>query len=118
MLNVENIRDYCLAKTLVTESMPFGPEVLVFKVYNKVFCLLSLDAQPVTLNVKCDPEQAVELRERYSSVLPGYHMNKTHWNTIVVDGTLSDKLILEFINDSYTIIENAAKPKSNKKNKL
>ncbi len=100
----EDIRDYCLAKPGVTEGLPFGPEVLVFKVKGKIFLLLRLDQHPITFNVKCDPDKAIELRERYPAVQPGYHMNKKHWNTITVDGSLSIKLLHEFIDDSYALV--------------
>ncbi|MFX8633212.1 MmcQ/YjbR family DNA-binding protein, partial [Acinetobacter baumannii] len=79
----------------VEETLPFGPDTLVFKVKNKVFLLISLDAQPLRFNVKCDPTYALELREEYpDTILPGYHMNKKHWNTIVVNGVLSKKLLM------------------------
>ena len=78
----EHIRDYCLAKAGVTEDLPFGPEVLVFKVKNKIFLLLRLDQHPVTFNVKCDPDKAIELRERYPAIQPGYRMNKKHLSLI------------------------------------
>jgi predicted DNA-binding protein (MmcQ/YjbR family) len=100
----EDIRDYCLAKPGATEGLPFGPEVLVFKIKNKIFLLLRLDQHPINFNVKCDPDKAIELRERYPAVQPGYHMNKKHWNTIVVDGSLGTKLLHEFIDDSYGLV--------------
>ena len=104
-MNVEEITDYCMEKPNVTSGFPFGGDVLVFKKSGKVFCLLVLDKQPITFNVKCDPERAIELREQYPAVLPGYHMDKKHWNTIVVDGTLNDKLLKGFIDDSYDLIK-------------
>jgi predicted DNA-binding protein (MmcQ/YjbR family) len=113
-MNAETIREYALSKGDAEESFPFGNETLVFKVANKVFLLFSLDAQPLRFNVKCDPEKALELRESYpDAVLPGYHMNKKHWNTIILDGQLPAKLIQEFINDSYALV--APKPKAAKK---
>ena len=114
MLNVESIRDYCLQKQNTTEEMPFGPSVVVFKVNNKMFCLMSLDEQPTTINVKCEPEKAIELREQYLSVLPGYHMNKQHWNTVIVDGLISPKIIKEFIDDSYNLVNKKLTPKKKK----
>ncbi len=104
-MNVEVLRDYVLQKSLVTEGFPFGEETLVFKVKNKIFLLVSLESSPLQFNVKCDPDHAVELREEYpENVLPGYHMNKKHWNTIIVDGNLSKKLLLQFVDDSYKLV--------------
>lgn len=114
-MNIEEIRNYCLEKKEVTEGMPFGPTVVVFKVCNKMFLLLPLDVDTVQFNVKCDPELAVELREKYKSVIPGFHMNKTHWNTVIVDGELSSKVIKEQIDHSYNLIV-ASLPKNLKKN--
>lgn len=100
----EDIRDYCLSKPNATEGLPFGPTVLVFKVNNKIFLLLPLDEHPINFNVKCDPEMAVELREQYPAVKPGYHMNKKHWNTITIDGSLSTQQLQGFIDHSYALI--------------
>ncbi len=102
-MNVEDIRLYCLEKRGVTESFPFDDTTLVFKVMNKMFALVNLDDDP-RLNLKCDPEQAIVLREHYDSVIPGYHMNKKHWNTIVLDETISDRLLMQWIDDSYNLI--------------
>ena len=102
-MDIESYRDYCLAKKGVTESLPFDNKVLVFKVMNKMFALTDIDAFE-SINLKCDPELAVELRAKYPSVLPGYHMNKQHWNTVMMDGLISDKLILEWIDLSYDLI--------------
>lgn len=88
----------------VEETLPFGPETLVFKVMGKAFLLTGFDSNPVQFNVKCDPEKAIELRDRYACVLPGYHMNKKHWNTIVADGSVSNKLLKEWITDSYNLV--------------
>jgi predicted DNA-binding protein (MmcQ/YjbR family) len=104
-MDIETLRDYILQKSLVTESFPFGESTLVFKVKEKIFLLAALDASPLQFNVKCDPDYAIELREEYpESVLPGYHMNKKHWNTIIVDGQLSKKLLLKFVDDSYNLV--------------
>ena len=99
----EDIRDYCLNKPGVTEDLPFGPEVLVFKT-PKIFLLLRLDQHPITFNVKCDPDKAIELRERYPAIQPGYHMNKKHWNTITIDGSLTTRQLQSFIDDSYALV--------------
>ena len=111
-MDIEKVRNYCLKKKKTTEGFPFGEEVLVFKVMNKMFCLVNLD-HPYTINLKCNPEYAVELREKYSAVTPGYHMNKTHWNTITLDGSIPDKEILCWIDNSYEIVVNSL-PKKEK----
>lgn len=103
-MGIEEIRNYCIAKEGVTENLPFGPDNLVFKVKGKMFLLLSLDAIPLSFNVKCNPEKALELRERYECVLPGYHMNKKHWNTIIIENYLSASEIMEWIDDSYHLV--------------
>ncbi len=109
-MNVEQLRKYALQLPDVEETLPFGPDNLVFKVSNKMFLLLPLDASPLTFNVKCNPDTAVELREQYpDSVLPGYHMNKKHWNTIVVDGVLSAKQLQQAISDSYQLVKKGKK---------
>jgi len=102
-LNVEELRDYCLQKSGVTEGMPFGEDTLVLKVGNKIFLLISLNAGN-RFNVKCDPELAIELRDRHPEVIPGYHMNKTHWNTVYMDGNLTHKQLCEMIDHSYSLI--------------
>jgi predicted DNA-binding protein (MmcQ/YjbR family) len=105
-MDIEQLRDYCLSLNDVEETLPFGPDTLVFKVNNKVFLLTGLDSHPLRFNVKCNPDKAIELREEYpDAVLPGYHMNKKHWNTIVIDGTLSLKQLKEFIDDSYHLVK-------------
>ncbi len=103
-MNIESLREYCLLKKAVTEDFPFGETTLVFRVKEKIFLLVSLNADPLQFNAKCDPEKAIELREKYDAVKPGYHMNKKHWNTVVIDGSISTKLIKEMIDDSYDLI--------------
>jgi predicted DNA-binding protein (MmcQ/YjbR family) len=103
-MDLETIRKYCLEKKSATESFPFGESTLVFKVRGKVFLLMGLDNVPLQFNVKCDPEKAEELREEYGSVLPGYHMNKKHWNTVILNGQLPAKKIREMIDDSYELV--------------
>jgi len=103
-MNIEDLRDYALSKAGVEEGFPFGESTLVFKVKGKIFLLAALEADPLQFNVKCDPEKAIEWRERYASVLPGYHMNKKHWNTVLVDGTLSRQELAEMIDDSYDLV--------------
>jgi len=105
-MNLDILRDYAVKKKCVTECQPFGDDTLVYKVMDKVFMLMSIEV-PVQVNVKCDPEHAIELRERYDSVLPGYHMNKTHWNTVIIDNTIPPKEIYKMIDDSYDLIVRA-----------
>jgi predicted DNA-binding protein (MmcQ/YjbR family) len=109
MMHVDEIRDYCITLPEVEETLPFGPDTLVFKVQGKIFLLLSLDADPVQFNVKCDPVLAEELRENYSCVIPGYHMNKKHWNTIIVDGSVKNVLLKEWIQHSYHLVHKKSK---------
>jgi predicted DNA-binding protein (MmcQ/YjbR family) len=103
-MNVEDVRDYCLSLPGVEETLPFGPETLVFKVMGKIFCLVSLDEPELRCNVKCDPDRAVELRELHTGVIPGYHMNKQHWNTLVFDGSFSPADARGWIHDSYALV--------------
>ena len=104
-MNIEALREYVIGKPFVTEGFPFGEEVLVFKVNNKMFLLVPLSSQSLQFNAKCNPEIAIELREQYPDVvLPGYHMNKQHWNTVIVDGKLSNKQLLQMIDDSYNLV--------------
>ena len=103
-MNIEFLRNYCLAKPGVKETLPFGPDNLVYKVGDKMFLITSLDSEDFQFNVKCDPDKAVELREQYDCVQPGYHMNKKHWNTIIVDGSVSAALLKEWIDDSYDLV--------------
>jgi predicted DNA-binding protein (MmcQ/YjbR family) len=105
-MNIETIREYALSLGKVEEGFPFGENTLVFKVKGKIFLLLSLDAEPLRFNVKCEPDRAIELREEFpDSVLPGYHMNKKHWNTIIVNGQLPSKMVLEMIRNSFGLIK-------------
>lgn len=109
-MNIETIREYILQKPSVTEGFPFGEDTLVFKVNGKIFLLAGLDSSPLQFNVKCDPEKAIQLREDHpESVLPGYHMNKKHWNTVIVDGRLPAKQLREMIDDSYALVAKTKK---------
>lgn len=114
-MNIETLRQYCLAKKGATEGFPFGETTLVFKVMDKMFLLVALDASPLQFNAKCDPDKAIELREQYDAVQPGYHMNKKHWNTIAIDGTIPQKLLKELIDDSYTLIVQSLPKKEREK---
>lgn len=109
-MNIEVFREYCLLKPGVSESLPFGPDALVFKVSDKMFALLSLTGDPGG-NLKCDPDWAIELREQYSNITPGYHMSKKHWNTVALDGSLPSKLIKEMIDHSYDLVYGALSKK-------
>lgn len=102
-MNVEQFRNYCLVKPGVTEEFPFGEETLVYKVMGKVFALADVTLFE-SINLKCDPELAVQLREQYPAVIPGYHMNKKHWNTVMMDGSLPDKLVKNWIDNSYNLV--------------
>src|SRR5439155_605419 len=105
-------REYCLSKSRTTEGTPFGPDVVVFKVGGKMFALASLDNVPTTVNLKCDPDLALELRDRYEQVRPGYHMNKKHWNTVEIEGGIPDFELRKMIDHSYQlVIERLPKPK-------
>jgi predicted DNA-binding protein (MmcQ/YjbR family) len=103
-MNIEEFREYCLSKKGVDESFPFGETTLVFKVMGKMFALTGLDNELATANLKCDPDRVVELRERYPQILPGYHMNKKHWNTVELETGLDDELICELIDHSYDLV--------------
>jgi len=102
-MNIESFREYCLSKKGVSEDFPFDENTLVLKVGGKMFALTDL-VDAFQINIKCEPEKAIELREHYSSVIPGYHMNKQHWNTVIIDGSIPDKYLFEWIDDSYNLV--------------
>ncbi|MFK8164854.1 MAG: MmcQ/YjbR family DNA-binding protein [Lewinella sp.] len=105
---LDELRDYCLAKAAVTEELPFGPDTLVFKVAGKMFALTGLDEVDLRVNLKCDPERSVQLRERHEEIKPGWHMNKKHWNTVYIeDGDLRDELVYELIDHSYELVKSS-----------
>jgi predicted DNA-binding protein (MmcQ/YjbR family) len=104
MMNIKEVTAYCLSKPNVIDGFPFREETQVFKAGEKVCCLLRLDQHPPTINVKCDPEEATELRKKYAAITAGYHMDKKHWNTIALDGSLSTKQIKGFIDQSYELV--------------
>jgi predicted DNA-binding protein (MmcQ/YjbR family) len=114
-MSIDLLREYCLKKPEVTESFPFGEDTFVFKVAGKIFLLAGLDEIPLRINLKCDPEKAIDLREKYDSVLPGYHMNKTYWNTVIFDGSFSRNDLVEWIDDSYQLVVNSLKKKDAKR---
>ena len=103
-MDLETFREYCLKKKHVTEGTPFGEEVLVFKVGGKIFALASLDEIPATVNLKCDPDLALELRDRFEQVQPGYHMNKKHWNTVEIGTGAPDFEVRKMIEHSYQLV--------------
>jgi predicted DNA-binding protein (MmcQ/YjbR family) len=103
-MNLEDFREYCLAKPGAIEETPFGPDVLVFKVGGKMFALAALDEVPTTANLKCDPDLALDLRDRYEQVRPGYHMNKKHWNTVEIESGIPDAELRMMIDHSYDLV--------------
>ena len=103
-MDLAQFREYCLRKPGAIEGMPFGPDVLVFKVSGKMFALAALDELPTTVNLKCDPDLALELRDRYEQVTPGYHMNKKHWNSVGIQGGIPDPELRKMIDHSYDLV--------------
>jgi predicted DNA-binding protein (MmcQ/YjbR family) len=113
-MDLETLRQHCLAKPCVTESFPFDEHTLVFKVQDKMFALIALEKIPPVLNLKCDPEKAQQLREQCPAIIPGYHSNKKHWNSILLDNSLSLFFILELINHSYELVVSKMPSKTRK----
>ncbi|MEO9533454.1 MAG: MmcQ/YjbR family DNA-binding protein [Crocinitomicaceae bacterium] len=105
-MNIEEYRDYCLSKKGVTEETPFGPDTLVFKVMGKMFALSGIENFEY-INLKCDPDRAINLRESHEDVRPGYHMNKKLWNSVYINGDVSDSMVFELINHSYDLVVNS-----------
>ena len=103
-MDLEQLRNYTLSKPGAEETQPFGPDNLVYKINGKIFLLTDFNSHPLKFNVKCNPELALELREEFAAVIPGWHMNKKHWNTVIVDGRLSSKQIKEMIKESYGLV--------------
>ena len=103
-MNIEELRNYCLSKTAADESLPFGPDTLIFKVCGKMFAGMGIEWEDTAINLKCDPEKAEELRSEYADIIPGYHMNKKHWNTVYTDRGLDEKLIISLIDHSYDLV--------------
>lgn len=104
-MDIEALRTYVTGlREGIEETFPFGPDTLVFKFGGKIFLLMALDEVPPRINVKCDPDRALELRETYPAIIPGYHMNKQHWNTLILDGSLSFKLVTALVVDSLALI--------------
>jgi len=111
-MDLAQFREYCLSKSEATEGTPFGPTVLVFKVGGKMFALASLDEVPARVNLKCDPDLALELRDRYEQVRPGYHMNKKHWNTIDIEAGIPDAEVWKMIDHSYELVAKRQKSRA------
>lgn len=103
-MELEDLIEYCMTKRGAEETTPFGPDVLVYKVAGKIFALAVLDDVPARVNLKCDPDRALELRDLYDAVIPGYHMNKKHWNTVILDGSLGKKREQELVDHSYNLV--------------
>jgi predicted DNA-binding protein (MmcQ/YjbR family) len=107
---LDEIRDYALSLSDVEECFPFGEENFVYKTSGKMFLLMAFEKEQLRINVKCEPEEAIELREKYASIIPGYHMNKKHWNTIILDGSIDRKIIFDCIKKSYNLVAGKRKP--------
>jgi predicted DNA-binding protein (MmcQ/YjbR family) len=116
-MDLAEFREYCLAKRAVTEGTPFGEDVLVFKVGGKMFALVALDEVPASANLKCDPDLALELRDQYEQIQPGYHMNKKHWNTVEIDSGIPDAELRKMIDHSYELVLKSL-PKAKRKKQL
>src|SRR6058998_3051975 len=114
-MDLEEFREYCLAKGGVTEGTPFGETVLVFKVAGKMFALAALDEIPATVNLKCDPDVALELRDQYEQVRPGYHMNKRHWNTVEINSGVPEVELRKMIDHSYELVVQGLPKKTREK---
>jgi predicted DNA-binding protein (MmcQ/YjbR family) len=108
-MNIEQFQEYCLAKKASSEDFPFGPDTLVMRVGGKLFALTGLDSDRFTVNLKCDPDRAVELREQYPEIQPGWHMNKKHWNTVDFEGSLDGSLLRDLIDHSYDLVAQSLK---------
>ena len=108
-MDLEQLREYALSKPDVEETFPFGPDTLVYKIDGKMFLLTGFDSIPLQFNVKCDPDLAIELREQYAAIIPGWHMNKKHWNTVIIDGSISNKRLQELIDHSYQLVAKVKK---------
>ena len=106
-MDADELRRWCLAQIGAVEDFPFGPEHSVFKVGGKVFAISALDRAPLEVSVKCEPELALQLRHTYAAIRPGYHLNKRHWNTVTLDGSLPDQLVRDLVEDSYDLVVNA-----------
>lgn len=110
-MRFDRVRDYLLSLPGAVEDFPFGPEHMVFRVGGKIFAILAYEETPATVNLKCEPSRALELRESFAAVIPGYHMNKKHWNTVILDGELAPRQVEELMDHSYQLVASSL-PKS------
>lgn len=117
-MNIEELRDHCLSKKGTEESFPFDEQTLVFKVMGKIFLLTDIESKPLQFNAKCDPDTAIALREKFNCVKPGYHMNKKHWNTITCDGSVTERMIKDWVDHSYDMVVKAFPAKLKKELEL
>lgn len=109
-MDIETLRNYCLSKPETNESFPFDEKTLVFKLFNKMYALIGLERMPLSINLKCDPERAIVLREEHDGIImPGYHMNKKHWNTVYTETGISDELLIELVDSSYNLVAKGLK---------
>lgn len=106
-MDLADVCAHCLSLPQVEETTPFGPDVLVYKVAGKMFALAIPDEHPARMNLKCDPDRALELRDQHETIIPGYHMNKKHWNTLMLDGSLPSRLVRELIEHSYQLVKDS-----------
>ncbi len=113
-MNIIELRDFALSLPLVTEDTPFDFTTLCFRVNNKIFAITDTEALPLSVNLKCNPERALELRAEYSSIVPGYHTSKKHWNTIIIDDSINRDFLEDLIRHSYALIFNSLKVKDKK----
>ncbi len=112
---LKTISEYLISKKSTTSCYPFDEKTLVFKVMNKMFALIAEEENPLRINLKCDPEEAQILRGMHQSIIPGYHMNKEHWNTVILDGSLPDEMIYKMIDDSYDLVVSGLKKSDREK---
>lgn len=110
-MNLEELRSYCNSKLLTEEGTPFGPDVLVYKIHGKIYAITALNEERLRVSLKCDPDYAIELRDQYEEIIPGWHLNKKHWNSIYLDGSLKSKFVKELIDHSYDLVSPKAKKK-------
>jgi len=103
-MTFRDLYDHCMSKPAAEETFPFGEDVLVFKVAGKMFALTNTERLPLSVSLKCDPEHAIQLRERFAAVQPGYHLNKAHWNSVDLDGSIPDEEVRRWIDDSYALV--------------
>lgn len=114
-MKLNELKTYLSAKKGAKEDFPFGPDTLVFKVMGKIFALIGTNEDPIKVNLKCDPDEAIALRSIYESVIPGYHMNKEHWNTVILDNSIPDSEIKKMLDESYRLVVSTLKKSEREK---